>query len=86
MCSVRLLDYDCFIERKIERKKAECMHVRAGTNKDGVCLERNTTPPPSSWMAHAKKHTNIENSCQTESKIAKMKWNNNKRRRSKAHL
>ena len=30
-------------ERKIERKKAECMHVRAGTNKDGVCLGRNTT-------------------------------------------
>ena len=60
MCSVRLLDYNCFIERKIERKKAECMHVRAGTNKDGVCLDRNTTPPPSSWTAHAEKQTNIE--------------------------
>ena len=42
MCSVRLLESDYFIERKIERK-AESMHVRAGTNKDGECLERNTT-------------------------------------------
>ena len=31
------------------------MHVRAGTNKYGVSLERNTTPPPSSWTAHAEK-------------------------------
>ena len=46
MCSVRLLESDYFIERKIERK-AESMHVRAGTNKDGVCLERNTT----GWVA-----------------------------------
>ena len=36
------------------------MHVRAGTNKDEVCLGRNTTPPPSSWTAHAKKRTNKE--------------------------
>ena len=39
------------------------MHVRAGTNKDEFSLERNTTPPPSSWTAHAEKaykHRNIE--------------------------
>ena len=40
---VRILDIDCFIDRSIERKKAECMHVRAGTNKDEVSLDRNTT-------------------------------------------
>ena len=56
---VRVLDIDCFIDRTIERKKAECMHVRAGTNKDEVCLGRNTTPP-SSWTAHADKLTNKE--------------------------
>ena len=56
---VRLLDIDCFIVHSIERKKAECMHVRAGTNKDGVSLGRNTTPPPSSWTAHAEKHTKM---------------------------
>ena len=66
MCSVRLLDINCFIERKIERKKAECIHVRAGTNKDGVCLERNTTHPPSSWTAHAEKQTNIEKKLSNE--------------------
>ena len=31
------------------------MHVRTGTNKDEVSLGKNTTPPPSSWTAHAEK-------------------------------
>ena len=49
---VRILDIDCFIDRTIERKKVECMHVRAGTNKDEVCLGRNTTPDRISALAN----------------------------------
>ena len=71
MCSVRLLDYNCFIERKIERKKAECMHVCAGTNKDGVCLDRNTTPPPQFLDGTCRKANKYRNNCQTKTERAK---------------
>ena len=49
------------------------MHVRAGTNKDEVCLGRNTTPPPSCWTAHAEKHTGIKENTKWQNTVDERK-------------